>query len=398
MPELCSRDRAEILLAHQVFAWGEEEVALSRVQGRILAEPLVADRDQPAFNRVAMDGISVQHAAYARGQRFFVRERVQAAGQQPTPLVDASRCIEIMTGAPLPAGCTTVVPYEVLRETAGGYHLPEGILDNANIHARGKDAQRGEHLAPVGTRVDVAAVGMLASFGYATVRVKRLPRVAIIATGDELVNVDQQPQPHQIRLSNLYQLSAALAKRGYVASQHHLPDDPGILTKDLGRIIEHNDVVILSGGVSKGRFDYVPSVLEALRVEKLFHGVAQRPGKPIWAGRNGETMVFGLPGNPQSSLSCCLAYVIPFLDRNTGCERAPVYAALAVPVDFKPNLTLFSYVRLAADPATGQLLATPVKHAGSGDAASLLRGGGFLELPAGKNRYEAGEVYQVRKL
>ncbi|OAV44651.1 molybdopterin molybdotransferase MoeA [Lewinella sp. 4G2] len=399
MSELITCGSAREILNAQRFDYGDEILALTQVLGKVLAEPIVADRDQPPFDRVAMDGIAIHYPAYAAGQRFFGREGVQAAGQPAKPLFGVNRCIEVMTGAALPGGCTTVIRYEDLEEEGGGFHAPEGIKDNQNIHPRGKDAQAGEELAPAGRLIGVPEIGMLASCGYAKVRVRTIPRIAVITTGDELVPPGEKPAEHQIRMSNLYQLNELLGKNGFtVASGMHVIDDPSALHEILGQCIEEHDVIILTGGVSKGKFDYVPDVLSELGIERLFHGVAQRPGKPLWIGRNADTMVFGLPGNPQSSLSCCLAYVLPFLHRQIGLEANKQFAKLARDVAFKPDLTLFAYVAVSSDAQTGELLATPVKHAGSGDASSLLRGNAFMELPQGQSVYRAGEVYEVRYL
>ena len=398
MSELITRDLALKLVLEQPFDYGSEVVELTAARGRILAEPLVADRDQPPFNRVAMDGIAINYATYATGQRFFARARVQGAGEEPSPLTDPEQCVEIMTGAALPVGCTAVIRYEDLRWENDGYHVPDGVADGQNIHPRGKDTAEGAELAPAGSRITIPTLAMLATFGYAQVRVQTRPSIAVITTGDELVPVNATPTDYQIRRSNAYQLIGLLESQGYTASGHHLPDDKRLLREQLEVLLQEHDVIMLSGGVSKGKFDYLPEVLAELGVNKLLHGVAQRPGKPLWVGRTETCMVFGLPGNPQSSLSCCLAYVLPFLTQQLGTTSPFTYAELTVDVPFKPNLTLFSFVALRSDEATGKLLATPVRHAGSGDASALLRGGGFLELPAGKELYRAGEIYRVNLL
>ena len=398
MSELCTSVSARAIIFEQTFDWGRERVDLTEANGRILAEPLRADRDQPPFNRVAMDGIAINYAEYERGRRDFARARVQGAGQAAEPLTNPKQCVEIMTGAALPEGCTAVIRYEDLTATPTGYTAPEGVTDRQNVHPQGKDTRGGSTLAGPGHRIDVATLGMLATFGLATPSVKRRPVIAIVATGDELVDVDRQPLPHQIRRSNVYQLQTLLSARGYPATTYHLPDREDELRTRLTELIGGSDVIILSGGVSKGKYDYVPGALTSIGMEKLLHGVAQRPGKPLWVGRNEKTMVFGLPGNPQSSLSCCLAYVLPFLDRNVGAATTKTFAALTHDVHFKPDLTLFAYVEVSSEPDTGKLLARPVKHAGSGDASSLLRGNAFMELPAGSELYPAGGVYQIRYL
>lgn len=396
---LIPHTQATEILTQQHLDWGTEVVSLDQAAGRILRQTVLADRDQPPFNRVAMDGICIDHTAYAAGQRFFPVAWMQAAGQSPRPLTEPTSCIEIMTGAALPAGATTVIRYEDLRAENGGFHLPEGIVDGNSIHYQGKDMLEGAVLASPGRRIGMAEIGMLATCGYAEVEVSALPKTAIIATGNELVPVKEQPLPHQIRMSNLYKLREMLADIGLTATLHHLPDEPETLRTSLSQIVEDNQLVILSGGVSKGKLDYVPGILADLGVEKLFHKVAQRPGKPLWTGRLGDTMVFGLPGNPVSGVNCMVGLVMPFLRQLLGMKVAtPTYAVLAEPVTFKPTLTLFQLVSLHSDPETGYLMATPTPHAGSGDAASLLRSDAFMELPAERTEFAAGEVFRVLKL
>ena len=393
---LISHTKATAILAQQNPDWGTESIPQDRVAGRVLRQTLLADRDQPPFHRVAMDGICINHAAYATGQRFFPVAWMQAAGQSPRPLTEPGSCIEIMTGAALPAGATTVIRYEDLRAENGGFYLPEGIKDGNSIHFRGKDIAEGVALATPGRRIGFAEIGMLATCGYAEVEVSALPRTAIIATGNELVEVSAKPLPHQIRMSNLYQHRELLSGLGIKPAMHHLPDEPDTLRASLADIVSNHELVILSGGVSKGKLDYVPGILADLGVEKLFHGVAQRPGKPLWVGRLRDTMVFGLPGNPISGVNCTLGMVMPFLRRRLGLkESPPEFAALTEAVTFKPSLTLFQLVSLRSDPESGCLLATPTPHAGSGDAASLLRSDGFLELPPEQDEFAEGEVFRL---
>lgn len=394
---LTSVSSARDLLSAIDLGWPEETVPLNDARTRVRAQKIIADRDQPPFDRVAMDGIAIDHAAYAAGQRRFPIAWLQAAGATPEPLTDPTKCIEIMTGAALPPGVTTVIRYEDLSREGDAFRLPEGVLDGKSIHERAKDIERGMPLATGRNRIGAAEIGMLATCGYERVKVIRQPRIAVVATGNELVPVDAQPLDHQIRMSNVYQLQFLLDRAGALTTVHHFPDERGVLLKSLEDCVANNDLVVLSGGVSKGKLDFVPGVLAELGVEKLFHGVAQRPGKPLWCGRRGKTVVFGLPGNPASSLNCLVNYVLPFVDRQFGLPAEPVFARLADDVDFKPDLTLFQLVSLTSDPATGVLLAHPTRNQGSGDATSLLRSDGFLELPAGQRVYPAGGVYRVRR-
>ncbi|WP_173021451.1 molybdopterin molybdotransferase MoeA [Lewinella sp. W8] len=382
------------LVAEQSFTRNEELVPLPAAAGRVLSQPVRADRPQPPFNRVAMDGIAINYAAYAAGQRDFPIARLQAAGQPPLPLTNPKQCVEIMTGAALPGGCTTVIRYEDLERRGDAFRLPEGVEDGKSIHFAGADVAEGDLLLPAGSTVDVAATGMLATCGYAEVPVVQLPRTAVISTGNELVPVDATPAPHQIRRSNVFQLVQLLRTAGIEAEHLHLEDDREALHRVLGEILAGYELVILSGGVSKGKLDFVPEILSALGVRTLFHGVAQRPGKPIWVGRTDTTMVFGLPGNPVSSVACCQVYVGEHLRHRLGLPpRQYQYVELATDIPFKPDLTHFDRVLIRQQPEAGTLLAHSVKNAGSGDAASLLRANGLVILPRGKDLFRAGEVY-----
>lgn len=396
---LISVSAAQQHLFANVIDFGTETVSLTEAQGRSLRQKLVADRDQPPFDRVAMDGITINYAAYATGQRRFPIAGLQAAGAPPLPLTNPANCLEIMTGAALPPGATTVIRYEDLEKKGAAFLLPEGIVDGANLHRRGKDVKSGATLAEAGCQIGVGEIGMLATCGYNQVEVARLPKVAIVATGNELVPVAATPEPHQIRRSNLYQLAALLRPLSIEAELHHLPDDQAALSQALGDLLAGFDLIILSGGVSKGKLDFVPEVLTDLGVAKLFHGVAQRPGKPLWCGRRDQTMVFGLPGNPVSSISCSLHYVLPYLRQCLGLPTPKsFYGQLTHEVVFKPTLTLFERVSISSDPVTGVLLVTPIRHAGSGDAGSMLRTDAFAELPAEETVFEKGSCLKIQLL
>ncbi|WP_020567216.1 molybdopterin molybdotransferase MoeA [Neolewinella persica] len=380
---------ARQLTLQQNFNWGEETVPLVAAAGRILAEPLLADRPQPPFDRVTMDGIAIDYTNYATGQRTFPIEGIVAAGTATTSLTDAANCLEVMTGAVMPPGATTVIRYEDLERVGETFVLPDGVQDGKNIHQQGRDAAAGARLMQEGARIGGAAINLLASCGYANVVVKRLPKVAVIATGDELVAVEASPLPHQIRMSNLFHLQHQLATAGIAATTHHIVDDQAVLREKIAELLSQKDILIFSGGVSKGKYDFLPGVLAELGVEQLFHRVAQRPGKPIWVGRTQETMVFGLPGNPVSSLTGLLAYVGPFLRKNLGMVAREDQRALAEDFAFGKDLTLFQVV--AIDPATQRV--RPVTNGGSGDASSMLRGDGFLVLPRERSTFAAGESF-----
>jgi len=373
----------------QTFNWGEETIPLAKAGNRILAEPLLTDRPQPPYDRVTMDGIAIDYAAYAGGRREFPVAGIVAAGAVPLPLADPATCLEVMTGAVRPSGSTTIIRYEDLERVGRSFRLPEDVVDGKNIHAAGSDAARGVALLSPGVRIGGAAINLLASCGFAEVLVKRLPRVAIVATGDELVGVGETPLPHQIRMSNVHHLGYELSTIGIDADAHHLADDVATLKAAIYDLLNTTDVVIFSGGVSKGRYDHLPEVLADLGVRRLFHRVAQRPGKPIWVGRTDGTMVFGLPGNPVSSLVGMQAYVKSFLRENLGVAERLDKRELGAEFSFKPELTLFQICRIDADDQR----AYPVAGGGSGDGSSMLRGDGVLVLPRRQQTFRVGERY-----
>ncbi len=377
-----------------------ETLPLPATAGRVLAENLVADRDFPPFSRVAMDGIAVAHAAWAGGQTVFAIEHAQYAGAPARPLLSPQAAVEVMTGAVLPAGADTVVRYEDLslanQQATITIEPPE--LPGVNVHPQAADRRRGDLLLSVGTCLTPSALAVAATVGAAEVRVTRLARVAVVSTGDELVEVAAVPLPHQIRRSNAYAVQALLAPAGADVQLFHLPDELGALRQGLANVLAAGfDAVVLSGAVSKGRADHVPALLRELGVTEIFHEVNQRPGKPMWFGEkaDGGPVVFGLPGNPVSTLLTAARYVRPWLlasQQPQAGAPGPQPAVLTEAVQFRPMLAHLLPVRVAVD-AQGVRLATPVAVGGSGDLAGLLGAGAFLELPAELTDFAAGTAW-----
>ena len=392
---LTDRDQALALTLAQDFDWGLRRVPLGEAGGEVLAEDVTTDRPQPPFDRVTMDGVAIAYAAYAAGRRRFRLAGVVPAGHPPATLARGSDCLEVMTGAMLPPGTTTVVPFERLESFGGdgaaaGVVLPEGLTDGACVHRVGSDRGAGELLLEAPRRLGAAGLAALATCGVGEVVVRRRPRAAVVSTGDELVDVGEQPLPHQIRRSNDRQLAYLLEGAGVATERLHLRDEPGAMRTRLAGLLGRVELLVLAGGVSRGRFDHVPETLRALGVERLVHGVAQKPGKPLWVGRTPTCMVFGLPGNPVSSLACALGFVGPWLRARLGLPPRPrEVCRLATGVSFAPDLT---YLRLAARRVDerGVAWATPVPTGGSGDAASVLAADGFAVLARGRTAYPAG--------
>ncbi|MBC7449132.1 MAG: molybdopterin molybdotransferase MoeA, partial [Hymenobacteraceae bacterium] len=311
--------------------------------------------------------------------------------------------VEIMTGAVLPPGTDTVVRYEdlIISGPATGPRVATlnpglALARGQAVHRQGADRRAGDVLLPVGTRLSPAALAVAATIGAATVPGSRRARVAVVGTGDEAIPFAETPLPHQIRRSNGLMLQALMQEAGAEADLFHLPDDADHLRQALPALLTGYDVVVLSGGVSKGRADFLPAVLRELGALEIFHEVAQRPRKPLWFGRySGGAVVFGLPGNPVSSFVSAVRYVRPWLWAAAGeAAGTPELAVLTEAVTFAPPLTYFLPVRLLSGP-DGRLLATPQRDGGSGDLALLLTADGFLELPAHRSTFAPGEGLPV---
>lgn len=397
---MLSVDEATRLIHSHALPPATEELAWHQCCGRVLAQPVTADRDFPPFDRVAMDGIALSLDSWNRGCRRFPIEGRMAAGQARGRLQDPAACLEVMTGAPLPEGCDTVIPVEQ-RSLEGTFALvADGVAPQpmAHIHARGSDRRAGDLLLQPGNRLRSPEIAVLATVGQARVRVVALPRIRVIATGDELVPVEHLPLPHQIRLSNGHALVAALHGAGYpVPPCTWVPDEQGALDAILEEALEHAQVIVVSGGVSMGALDLVPAVLERLGVECVFHRVAQRPGKPLWFGRGpAGQAVFALPGNPVSTAVCLHRYVLPWLEAGqTGVIPPGIPVRLAGDLAAGGPLTRFLPVALEDAPDGGRL-ARPVPVSGSADFAPLCASHGFVELQPGTERITAGTVLPCR--
>ncbi|MFN0036281.1 MAG: molybdopterin molybdotransferase MoeA [Saprospiraceae bacterium] len=398
----------QIILSHRKD-YGVEAVPFLAAQGRVLAENIVADRDLPPCDRVTMDGIVIRYADYEAGCRTFQIVATQAAGDAPPmnlanihhPSLNhsslSSPCIEIMTGAACSPVMDTVIPYENLHIADGVARIQqEPVSLGRNIHFQGRDRRQGDTVMASGQIIGSTQISMAAAVGKSELWVKKLPRVVILSSGDELVDVADTPMPYQIRRSNNYSAHAVLRHYGIEAEMPHLPDDPEIIRREVARCQTEFDVILLSGGVSMGKFDYIPAALEATGVQMHFHKVRQRPGKPFWFGTFGERgVVFALPGNPVSTFLCLHRYVLLWLEASLGFPPAPPqYAILGKNVRFEPPLLYFIQVKLRQDP-DARLWAEPLEGQGSGDFANLLDADAFLELPMERTEFSVGEVFRV---
>jgi molybdopterin molybdotransferase len=392
---------AEELIRQNAACLPIESLPLTQCAGAVLRENIYAERDQPPFDRVAMDGIAIDSRALSAGVRAYRIQGMQAAGDPPQSLEASGACIEVMTGAVLPGGCDAVIPVEQLRLHDGKAEFARELTvePGQNVHRRASDSRQGALLLHVGARLSAPEIAIAASAGMARIRVSSQPAVAVISTGNELVEPGEPILPHQVRRSNAYAIVAALKHRGFQrVADDHVRDDLDELATHLKFHLDTHDVLILSGGVSMGRLDLVPRALADVGVQTIFHKVSQRPGLPLWFGVAGSgAAVFALPGNPVSTLVCVARYVVPALFAAMGeTPHPPEKIALGAPVTVKQPLAFFIPVRIEIDD-WGRGWATPRPTNGSGDFIALAGTDGFVELPPGPNTYPKGFVTRLHR-
>ncbi|NNK75616.1 MAG: molybdopterin molybdotransferase MoeA [Maribacter sp.] len=384
-------DEAYTKVLIQTLEFGAESVALLKGIGRILVDDVRADRDFPPFDRATKDGIAIKYGAIEKGIRSFKIEGVISAGMPQQELSDTNNCIEIMTGAVVPKNADTVIMYEHLNIKDGYATLNKSVVKGQDIHYKGSDVISGSVLLKKNTLIGPAEIGVLAAVGQSSFLVKKLPKVCVISTGNELVDVSEHPLPHQIRKSNVLSLYAALLKESIKANVIHLRDDKDSIKKELSDILKAYDVVLLSGGVSRGKFDYIPEVMQSLGVEKVFHRVAQRPGKPFWFGtqESSKTVLFSFPGNPVSTFANYHIYFLPWLRKSL--DLVSIEKHVLLDKAFTNTTALTRFIQVKTENKKGVIWATEVRENGSGDLTSLAHSNGFICLRPRKMAYNKGE-------
>ena len=375
--------------------FGTEEVKFLKSLGRTLKENIVADRDFPPFDRVSMDGIAISSEAFNNGQRAFKIEGVQAAGSEQLTMQNPTNCIEAMTGAVLPKNTDIVIQYELLEIKDGVATINlDAIKSSQNVHLKGLDRKQGDILIPKNTVISPSEIGVFATVGKTKVIVAKQPKVMIISTGNELVGVCDTPEEHQIRRSNVYTLVSLLEKLNIHAETAHITDNKDLLLTKINSFLNDFDVLLFSGAVSKGKFDFIPEVLDELGVKKLFHRVKQRPGKPFWFGKKDRKTIFAFPGNPVSTFASCLKYFYPWYYKSVDLNfENKNQAILSEDYFFKPDLTYFLQVKI--EKKDGKIYATPITGRGSADLANLVDSDAFLELPDDRSNFTKGEVFPL---
>jgi molybdopterin molybdotransferase len=368
-----------------------EEVALEAVCGRVLAEDVAADRDTPALARSARDGYAVRSIDVPGELRVIGEVR---AGQRSAGSVGSGEAVEIMTGAPIPAGADTVVMVEHARRLDGRVEIDRAAEPLQFINPQGCEAAAHETVLHSGKRLDYTDVAMLAAFGRSRVKVFGRPAVAIVATGDEIVEVAQTPAEFQIRNSNAYSLAAQVARAGGVPHILPVARDTVEHTREMvGRGLSF-DLLLLSGGVSAGKYDFVEDVLAGFGAQFFFDRVLIQPGQPLVFGRAGSTFFFGLPGNPSSTMVTFEIFARAALELLAGQEEISLDMPLArLTRDFRhrAGVTRFLPARLGG----GGAEVTPVAWHGSGDIPALTRANAYLVADPGRAEYPRGELIRV---
>jgi len=368
-----------------------ETVPLSDALGRVLAEDIAADRDYPPVNKSVRDGFAVRAADLPGTLRILGEVR---AGQQYAGSIGPGEAVEIMTGAPLPSGADAVVMVEYTTRDNGHVSTGRTAAPGENYNPAGIEARGGDLLIARGTRLGFAEIAMAATTGHPTLRVHTRPRVAILTTGDEVTSIEQTPEPWQVRNSNLFSIAAQVTRAGGIPVPLPVARDAYQPTVALLERALEADLLLLSGGVSAGRYDVVENALAGLGAEFFFDRVRIQPGQPLVFGRVRGKFFFGLPGNPASTMVTFEVFARAVLDLLSGMRETAfplLLAPLAAPFHQKPGLTRFLPASVSADGAAIH----PLAWHGSGDIPSLVRANCFLVTEPDREQWNEGDLIRV---
>ncbi|NQT77760.1 MAG: molybdopterin molybdotransferase MoeA [Bacteroidetes bacterium] len=386
-------EEAYKLVTGAVEPMGTEKADIKDTLHRILAEDIISDVDMPPFNKSAMDGYACKEKDLDKPMEII--ESIPA-GKAPEKRVESGQCSEIMTGAPVPEGADCVIKIEDTRINEKGMLVFAGKTGSLNIAYKAEDVVKGELLIPKGSFLEPQHIAILASTGYASPLLARKPSVAIISTGDEIVEPDQKPGLSKIRNSNAYQLMAQLTKCGAIPEYLGIARDEKEATYELiSHALKNHEVTILTGGVSMGKYDFIPEVFEKLGVEVLFKTIAIQPGKPTLFGKLGNKRIFGLPGNPVSAFNTFELLVRPYLCMSMGGESG--WKVLQLPMGKtysrkKSERDSFIPVKIEG----GRVF--PEDYHGSAHIQALINADGFIMIPIGSTELKEGDTVDVRQI
>lgn len=391
---MISFEKAQEIISSGVISTGNEHVDFNDALYRVLAEDVYSDIDMPPFDKSAVDGYACRLNDLKKDLKVL---EIVPAGSIPTHEVGPGQCTKLMTGAMVPKGADTVIMVEYTEEVAPGFIRFTATKTSPNIAYKAEDVKQGDLVWNKGMQILPQHIALFASVGYVKPLVARQPRVAILSTGDELVEPDKVPGPGMIRNSNGFQLVAQ------VKAAHCIPNYMGIIPDSqqatheaISLALEQNDMVILSGGVSMGDFDFVPEIMKKNNVNILFQKVAVKPGRPTVFGRTHKTYIFGLPGNPVSSFINFEIFARPLLYMMMGNDYKPMEMALPMGIDFsrkKPDRLEWLPVNYSAE--TGVV---PLDYHGSAHLHAICLAQGLVAIPQGISEIKKGALVNVRPL
>ncbi len=386
-------DALNIILT-DVRPTGTERIGFNNALFRVLAQDVFSDVDMPPFDKAAVDGFACRRADLDSELELL---EIIAAGQIPSKVVSKGKCIKVMTGAIVPQGADTVIMVEHTQETRPGFLRFTATITSPNIAYKAEDVKSGDKVWGKGMQILPQHVAIFASVGCVNPIVARQPRVAILSTGDELVEPDQIPGTAKIRNSNGFQLVAQV-KAAHCISNYMgiIPDDEHATDQAIAKALAENDMVILTGGVSMGDFDFVPKIMLKNNVEILFQKVAVKPGRPTVFGRTKSSYIFGLPGNPVSSFINFEVFVKPLLYKMMGMDWKPLSFELPMGVDFhRKTADRVEFLPVNIE-ETGHVV--PVRYHGSAHIHAVCFANALICIPKGINEIKKGALVNVRPI
>ena len=392
--EIITFEKAYEIVINSAFSTGTETVSFIDSLNRVLAGDITSDMDIPPFNKATVDGFACRKADLEADLEII---ETIAAGMQPQRAIFENQCSRIMTGAVVPAGADMVFMVEDSLILYSGKVRYTGSFTKGNISIKGEDIKNGDFVLKSGKLIRPQDIAVMASVGCTSVIVSKMPEVAVISSGDELVEPSDKPGLSQIRNTNAYQLMAQVQRAGARGKYWGIARDDEEETYDIvKRAISESDLILITGGVSMGDFDFVPSVLERAGVRILFSRVNVQPGKPTTFGVHSKAIIFGLPGNPVSSFIQFETLVRPLINKMMGYDWKPTEQKLPMAVRFERK----SPVRMGWVPViiTEKMEVMPVDFHGSAHISALTLANGIIALPVGKKTIEKGEVVSVRQI
>lgn len=376
--------------AHATVLEVEHLAVNAASRGHVLAKAVLAPADLPSFRQSSMDGYAL---CYKAGASSYEVIGEVAAGSSEHYALSPGQAVRIFTGARVPDDCDRVIMQEQVSRTATSIQLNADTRESQNVRAIGSQICKGAIVLEAQTSLTPASIGLLASLGIASVSVIQRPRVAIVVTGNELVALGESKNEVQVYESNSLALQAALEGLGLeVAKVLYASDDPDQTVSRLAEALQEADLVLISGGISVGDYDYVADALKAIEVESIFYTVRQKPGKPLFFGKKGEKAVFALPGNPASTLSCFYVYVKRYLERVQGIEVRDLELILEAPIENRFGRALFVKAK-----RTGGSV-TPIDEFNSATLMSFAKADALIYVPANTTRLDAHTAVKVFEL